>query len=212
MARYTLYGFNASTYVRTVRMLLHEKGIEYDQVPVDILHGEGRSEEHLKRHPFGKIPAFESNGVSLFETSAITELIEGENTGEPRFIPQDTIERARMRQWMDCIDDYTYPQVVGTLVWQRVVNPALEVPTDEDVVSEAMPDVRRHFGLFDRALGENPYLAGASLTLADLYLAPIMAYVSMTPEGEQLLGEHANVGRWWKEIQQRQSFIDTPPM
>ncbi len=212
MARYTLYGFNASTYVRTVRMLLHEKGIEYDQVPVNILQGEGRSEAHLARHPFGKIPAFESNGVSLFETSAITELIEGENPGEPRFIPPDVIERARMRQWMDCIDDYTYPDVVGTLVWQRVVNPALEVPTDEDVVKEAMPAVRKHFGLFDRALGENPYLAGSTPTLADLYLAPIMAYVSMTDEGEQLLGEHANIARWWGEMQQRQSFIDTPPM
>jgi hypothetical protein len=75
MARYTLYGFNASTYVRTVRMLLHEKGIEYDQVPVNILQGEGRSEAHLARHPFGKIPAFESDGVSLFETSAISEKI-----------------------------------------------------------------------------------------------------------------------------------------
>ena len=35
-----LYGFDGSTYVRTVRMVLHEKGAEYDQVPVHVLNGE----------------------------------------------------------------------------------------------------------------------------------------------------------------------------
>lgn len=212
MSHYTLYGFNGSTYVRTVRMLLHEKGIDYDQVPVNILLGEGRTEEHLQRHPFGKIPVLDRDGLRLFESTAITELIEGENPGEPRFIPEDVVERAVMRQWIGVIGNYTYPEVIGTLVWQRVVNPALEVPTDEDAIKEAMPGVRKHFGLFDHALGANPYLAGSSVTLADLYLAPIMAYVSMTGEGEQLLGEHANIARWWKEMQQRPSFIETPPM
>ena len=52
----TLYGFDGSTYVRTVRMLLAEKGAQYDQVPVHVLKGEPRQPEHLARHPFGKVP------------------------------------------------------------------------------------------------------------------------------------------------------------
>ena len=210
MAQYKLYGFNPSTYVRTIRMLLHEKGIEYEQIPVNILAGEGQSAEHKRRHPFGKIPTLEADGVELYETDAIAELIEGQNSGAPSFIPEDTVARARMRQWMGTIDDYTYPQVVGTLVWQRVVNPAIGEDTDEQVVRDAMPDVEYHFGLFDEALGNAPYLAGDTLTLADLYLAPIMGYVSMTPEGERLLASHDNVRRWWQEIEARPSFQDTP--
>jgi glutathione S-transferase len=35
----TVYGFDASTYVRTVRMLLAEKGASYDLVPVNVLAG-----------------------------------------------------------------------------------------------------------------------------------------------------------------------------
>ena len=55
MAKITLWGFSGSTYVRTVRMLLAEKGVsDYEQVPVDVLKGEPKSEEHLTRHPFGK--------------------------------------------------------------------------------------------------------------------------------------------------------------
>jgi hypothetical protein len=38
VARITLWGFSGSTYVRTVRMLLAEKGVsDYEQVPVDVL-------------------------------------------------------------------------------------------------------------------------------------------------------------------------------
>ena len=51
-----LYGFDGSTYVRTVRMLLAEKRVAYDQVPVNVLAGEPRQPEHLARHPFGKVP------------------------------------------------------------------------------------------------------------------------------------------------------------
>jgi len=210
MADYTLYGFNASTYVRTIRMLLLEKGIDYEQVPVNILAGEGQSPEHKQRHPFGKIPAFDANGVRLFETDAIAELIEGEHRGKPSFIPADTVARARMRQWMGTIDDYTYPQVVGTLVWQRVVNPVLGEATDEKAVKEAMPQVEYHFGLFEEALGASKYLAGDEISLADLYLAPIMAYVSMTTEGEKLIADHPNVRRWWTEMEARPSFQATP--
>lgn len=211
MARYTLYGFNGSTYVRTIRMLLHEKGIEYDQVPVNVLAGEPRSEEHLRRHPFGKVPTIETDGVSLYETGAVAELIEGQNPQAPSFIPEDVVERARMRQWMGVIDNYTYAAVVGTIVWQRVVNPAVGESTDEQVCRDALPTARYHLGVFDRALAETTYLAGSRLSLADLYLAPIMAYLSMTPEGEALLGEHANLARWWDAIQARDSFRETPP-
>ncbi len=211
MARYTLYGFNASTYVRTIRMLMLEKGIDYDQVPVNILQGEGQTPEHKQRHPFGKIPALEADGVQLFETDAIAELIEGQNRGTPAFIPDDVVTRSRMRQWMGCIDDYTYPDMVGTLVWQRVVNPILGEATDEQVVMDALPKIRYHFGLFDQQLGQTPYLAGSDITLADLYLAPIMAYVAMTPEGTELIAGHGNVARWWDQIQQRPSFQQTPP-
>lgn len=211
MARYTLYGFNGSTYVRTIRMLLLEKGIEYEQVPVNILAGEGRSEEHMRRHPFGKIPTLEADGVSLFETAAIAELIEGQNPDTPSFVPADVVDRARMRQWMGTVDNYTYDAVVGTIVWQRVVNPAVGEETDEQVCRDALPTARYHLGLFDRALSQTTWLAGEEPSLADLYLAPIMAYLSMTPEGEQLLGDCPNLARWWQAIQARESFRQTPP-
>ena len=58
MADPIVYGPAISTYVRTVRLVLAEKNVAYDLVGVDLLKGEHKSEAHLARHPFGKIPAF----------------------------------------------------------------------------------------------------------------------------------------------------------
>ena len=59
MTGIVLYGFDGSTYVRTVRMLLAEKGAHYEQVPVNVLNGEPRQPEHIARHPFGKVPVLD---------------------------------------------------------------------------------------------------------------------------------------------------------
>jgi glutathione S-transferase len=76
MAKITLYGYSASTYVRTVRMLLAEKAVQYDQLQVNVLAGEPRQPEHLTRHPFGKVPVLDHDGFRVIETSAITAYLD----------------------------------------------------------------------------------------------------------------------------------------
>ena len=57
MSDIILWGFDASTYVRTVKMVLAEKGVtQFEQVPLNVLKGEPKTPEHLERHPFGKVP------------------------------------------------------------------------------------------------------------------------------------------------------------
>jgi len=79
MTDVTLYGFDGSTYVRTIRCILARKGIAYDQVPVNVLAGETRQPEHLARHPFGKVPVLDIDGIRLRETEAIARYLEVRN-------------------------------------------------------------------------------------------------------------------------------------
>jgi hypothetical protein len=51
-----VFGAPYSAYVRAVRLVLEEKGVDYDLVPVDIFASGGPPPEHKARHPFGKIP------------------------------------------------------------------------------------------------------------------------------------------------------------
>ncbi len=77
MAKIKLWGFSNSTYVRSVRMLLAEKGVsDYEQVPVNVLAGEPKQPEHLKRHPFGKVPVVDVDGFRVIETPAILRYLD----------------------------------------------------------------------------------------------------------------------------------------
>jgi len=210
MAEYTLYGFSASTYVRTVRMLFTEKGLDYDQDPVNILQGEGQSEAHLARHPFGKIPVLAWRGGRLYETDAILELLESRHPS-PAFVPAEPVARATMRQWLSVVDHYAYNAIVGGVVWQRVINPMLGNRVDEQAIEAALPTVRTCLELFDQTLGDAPYLAGDEPSMADLYVAPLLAYLAQTPEGDELLAETPQLGKWWAAMQKRESFLQTAP-
>ena len=76
MAPPIIYGPGLSTYVRTVRLVCEEKGAPYELVEIDIMQGAHKTPEHLARHPFGRVPAFEHDGFKLYETSAITRYLD----------------------------------------------------------------------------------------------------------------------------------------
>ena len=72
-----IFGAPYSVYVRVVRLVLEEKGVHYELIPVDIFAPGGPPPEHMTRHPFGKIPAFEHAGFRLYEAGAITRYVDG---------------------------------------------------------------------------------------------------------------------------------------
>jgi len=61
-----------------------------------------------------------------------------------------------------------------------------------------------------RIKGGSPYLAGQDVSIADLYLAPILAYVTLTPHKDEFLGL-PGVQAWWDLVCDRESFRSTQP-
>lgn len=53
--------------------------------------------------------------------------------------------------------------------------------------------------------------AGDALRLADLFLAPVMFYVRLTPEGEKLLSGRTHLASWYQRMSERESFVAMPP-
>lgn len=93
MADPVLYGPNYSTYTRAARLALEEKGVAYDLEEVDFL--KGMPPEQLARHPFAKVPAFEHDGLALYEVCAITRYVD-ETFAGPALQSSDVRQRARM--------------------------------------------------------------------------------------------------------------------
>ena len=102
-----LYGYSPSTYVRTVRMVLADNRVDYEQVSLDVLAGETRLPEHLARHPFGKVPVLDIDGMRLRETDPICRYVDETRDG-PSVIPGDAKARAKMAEAISLYTAYGY--------------------------------------------------------------------------------------------------------
>ena len=210
MATPIIYGPDYSTYVRTVRLAFEEKGAEYRLEPIHILGGEAQQPGYLQRHPFGKVPAFEHDGLQIYETNAIVRYVDQVFPGK-RLQPSDARQAARMNQVIGIIDSYGYGAIIGKLVWQRLIVPMLGGQGDEAIVRDARPMVGQCLSEFNRIKGDDQFLAGPEVSLADLYLAPIFAYMTMTPDADEVLQPHAGLRSWWEEMSGRASMQKTQP-
>jgi len=202
-----LYGFDGSTYVRTVRMLLHEKGADYDQVPVDVLAGEPREPEHLERHPFGKVPVLDHDGMRILETSAITRYLNDVLDG-PSFIPDNPKDRARMDMAIGLYDSYGYGALVGVAGYHLF--PDFLGNPGPEVLEQSVEASRKVLTELMKIRGESKFIAGDKPTLADFYLAPACFYVSLIEDASRVF-DVPGFDDWWQNVQQLESCKSTEP-
>lgn len=205
MSKPTVFGFPQSTYVRTVRLALAEKGIEYDLAPT------GFSSEGLAQlHPFRRIPAFRHGALTLFETPAICRYIDDGFVG-PALSPSDTAARARMEQWISVINAYLDPPAIRVIVIERITRPLQNKTPDEAKCQAAKPLADHALSVLDDALEGSDFLAGDEISLADFFLLPILYYLRQLPEGIELLPRHKNISAWYRRMKARPSFALTQP-
>jgi glutathione S-transferase len=187
-----VFGASYSVYVRAVRLALHEKGVAYDQVDVDVFTPSGPPLAHLARHPFGRIPAFEHDGFRLYESSAIERYIDTAFDGPP-LQPTELRAQARMNQALSMLDGYCYRTLVWDIFVERVRAPARGGTPDEARIAEALPRAETCLRALAEIGGDGPWLAGPMLTLADLHAAPMFVYFRQTPEGAAMIARHPRI-------------------
>ena len=209
MSEPVLYGAGYSVYVRAARLALMEKGIAYRLEEVDIFAEDGPSPGYLRRHPFGRIPAFEHDGFRLYETGAIMRYIDEAFPG-PALMPEAPRARARVNQVLGILDNYAYRTLVWDIFVERVGKPRDGEISDEAKIARAVPLARTCLTALSDIMGDGAFLAGGEqLTLADLHAAPMFALFVLAPEGGDLMAEHPGLGRWWDAISSRPSMSAT---
>src|SRR6516165_6172063 len=170
MREFIIHGNPASPFVRGACLGLEEKGASYRVQPIAV--GEMRGAAHRALHPFGRVPILEHGDYRLYETQAILRYIDAE-LPTPGLQPADPKQIGRMNQIIGINDWYLFPLVARIIVFHRIVGPVLlgTVP-DEAAIAAAVPDAKLCLGELNRLLGEQHFLAGNHLSLADVMLAP----------------------------------------
>ena len=158
-----LYDFPMSPRARKVRIVLAEKGLQYEKVTVDITKGEQKKPEFLVINPYGKVPALQDDGLAVYESTIIMEYL-NDKYPNPPLLPVDPGQRARARVFLHYADN-PYDGAFAALVGELFFKPKGQA--DQAVIDRAKQDLNACFERLERELGNNDYLAG-EFTLADI--------------------------------------------
>jgi glutathione S-transferase len=203
-----IHGIPGSPFLRTVEITLQEKGVDYEMKA--LAPGEHKQPEHLARHPFGRIPTFQHDDFQIYETQAIIRYLD-EVFPNPPLTPGNPRQRARMNQAIGIIEWYLFPKAAAPIAFNRIIGPKLfGLPTDEKAIAEAMPIARISFAELDRLLDDQAFLAGNSISLADIMLATQLDLLCETPEGKELISG-TRLKSWLERMLDRPSFVATQP-
>ena len=184
MSTIIIHGIPGSPYVRAPILACEEKGVAWTLNRLGM--GEHKAAAHLKRHPFGRIPAIEHDGFQLYEVQAIIRYIDAAFDG-PMLTPVDPKAMARMSQVMNIMDWYVMPSLTAGIGFNRLVAPAFGLPVNEDAVAAAIPLARTCLRALEEILGSNAYFAGDQVSLADLMAVSHLDMIPATPEGAELI-------------------------
>ncbi len=178
---------------RKVSIMLEELGLPYRSHAVDITKGEQHAPDFLKISPNNKIPAIvdRENGMALMESGAIMVYL-AEKTG--RFLPEAGEDRYRTLEWLMWQMGGAGP-MLGQAHHFLHFNAGKAPYAEERYAAEA----RRLYGVLDRRLENNAYLAG-DYSIADMATWP---WVSRFEWQRINLNDFPNVCRWYREIAAR---------
>ena len=194
----TLYDYPDCPFAKKVRIVLAEKELTFDTVPVDLSQGQNRTEDFLRLNPFGKVPVLVDEGCVIYESNIISEYLNDEYPHPPELLPEeDSAERARVRLLAD------YADRVFTLPFMAIEKHVNGTDTDPARDARARELVSSGLAMLERELKNREYLAG-EISLADIAFAP--AALGLADLGIEVDSGLSNVKAWIQRLAERPSI------
>jgi len=205
MSDVQIYGPTFSTFVRSVMLICEERGLSYSTGFV--LDGEKiefQGEAHVALHPWAKLPVTRHQGADLYETQAIGYYLNGFGDG-PSLLPESALARAQTLQWCAAISGYIDSALVRRYLLEFARPKGENGSVRMEQVTAAEPEVRRSLEILSAQLGNQAFLCGEQLTLADLLLLPMLDYLSSLPQGAALIEPGSPLSEYLQRLRARPS-------
>ena len=230
---FELYHNDMSTCAMKVRLVLAEKGLNWEGHHMDLRAGDTRTKEYIENlNPGGVVPTLVDDGVIIYESTVIMEYLD-DAYPEPPLRAADPRERARMRLWTKQLDEGVHA-ATGTISVCIAFRYQMTGDRNEAEVNsfiDKIPDpVRRErsrnailrgvgssyfapailrfeklWNDIERALGNQAWLAGGTYSLADAAYTPYITRFDHL----QLLGileTRPRLADWYERIKARPSY------
>ena len=197
-----LCGFRISNYYNKVRIVLLEKGIEFEE---DATQKPSQADGYLARSPMGKVPFLElDGGRRLSESQVICEYLEEAYPHKP-LLPRDPYERAKVRELLMHIELHT--ELVARRLYGQVFFKRGNL--SEEAHQAVQRDLNKGIRAFKALARFDPYIAGKELTMADCAAfvhLPLVSLATKLAYGRDFLEDIAPLKPYLRKLGERPAF------
>jgi glutathione S-transferase len=206
----TLYDCATAPSPRRARILLAEKGVAHETVPVDLRSGEQLSEAYRRLNPQCTVPALRTDdGPMLTDNAAITAWLEARYP-EPPLLGRTPQEKAEIASWNWRVEFEGLLAIAEALrnSAPAMANRALPGPVDyaqiPELAARGLARVQQFFVVLNERLDGRDYIATDRFSVADItaVVAVDFARIVKVKPGEQ----HPHLQRWRAAMAQRPSM------
>jgi glutathione S-transferase len=206
----TLFHHPICPHSRFVRLVLDELSLAPRLVEERTWE---RREEFLALNPAGTTPVLVEEGAPPVPGAAvIAEYLDetrGSALAQPRLMPREIGGRVEVRRLMSWFNDKFFEEVSGPLVMERVYKRYIPAgqgggPPDTDAMRAARSNIRYHLAYIGWLVRTRDWLAGDSLTYADLAAAAHLSAVDYL--GDVPWNEDETAKAWYARVKSRPSF------
>ncbi|KAJ7092521.1 glutathione S-transferase [Mycena crocata] len=188
-----------------VALVLAEKQIPFEFIPIDMVNGGSKTPEFLAKQPFGQVPVIDDDGFILYESRAICRYLVEKYPGQgPRLVPTSLQERALFEQAAS-VEFANFHFQAFKIVVEALGKPHNGLPVDQALLSSAISQLSATLDVYDTILGRQKFLAGNEFTLVDtfhLFHAHFLASA-----GIDIMMRKPHVARWWTEVVSRPAWV-----
>lgn len=161
-----LYDFKSSPNCQRVKIVLAEKNLPYDIVPIDLRAQEQKTPDYLKLNPYGKVPVLTDDATVLYESLIINEYLD-EKYPNPPLMPKDPAKKAKARILID------YGMAHFDSPYQKLRMELTKEQKDQNpqTIAGAKADLKKLLQRLEDEIGDQQYLMG-DFSLVDADLLP----------------------------------------
>jgi glutathione S-transferase len=196
-----LYYHCLSPFARKTRVVLHEKGLEFETV---VVRDWERPEDFLALNPAGEVPVLVDDDYVICGATAICEYVD-ESYPAPPLLSHDPVHRAEVRRLVDWFDHKFFAEVTGPTAGEKLTKRVLtrDAP-DSRLIRAGRANIHTHLQYIAWLSERRRWLAGESLSLADLTAAAHLSLVDYA--GDVPWEDHPLAKDWYARIKSRPSF------
>jgi glutathione S-transferase len=195
-----LYYFPYAPNPTKVRAYIAEKGIEIEQILVNIRTDEQKSETHLQRNPTGTLPVLElDNGDYLTESLTIIEYLE-ELYPNPNMIGSNPLERANVREVERQVEHEILLRVIRIV---HATNSPLGFPANPAVAETELNHLPDALKRINKLIGDQVFVMGSKVSIVDCTLFSALFFAELCEL--DISKEYSNLQRWYEDFKQRPS-------